>query len=127
MRVNLAQEFVIAGYTPGPKNFDAIIFGYYAKFSSTALPDCKKGNDAISASCWLLAQVSTSGSRTLRNPTLGAPDLNRACAKVILFVQGPFLWWSRLRRFSRKENLESRAFIRLCLYNDVAAALPEDS
>ena len=29
MRVNRGQEFVIAGYTSGPKNFDAIIFGYY--------------------------------------------------------------------------------------------------
>jgi ATP dependent DNA ligase C terminal region len=23
------QEFVIGGYTPGPRNFDALIFGYY--------------------------------------------------------------------------------------------------
>jgi hypothetical protein len=22
-------EFVIAGYTPGPRTFDAVIFGYY--------------------------------------------------------------------------------------------------
>jgi ATP-dependent DNA ligase len=29
MRVNLGQEFVIAGYTPGPRNFDAVIIGYY--------------------------------------------------------------------------------------------------
>jgi len=29
MRVNQGQEFVIAGYTPSPKNFDALIFGYY--------------------------------------------------------------------------------------------------
>jgi DNA ligase D-like protein (predicted ligase) len=29
MRINLGQEFVIAGYTPGPRNFDALIFGYY--------------------------------------------------------------------------------------------------
>ena len=29
MRVNQGQEFVIAGFTPGPRNFDAIIFGYY--------------------------------------------------------------------------------------------------
>lgn len=29
MRLNRGQEFVIAGYTSGPKNFDAIIFGYY--------------------------------------------------------------------------------------------------
>jgi ATP-dependent DNA ligase len=28
MRVNRGQEFVIGGYTPGPKNFDALIFGY---------------------------------------------------------------------------------------------------
>jgi hypothetical protein len=27
--VNQGQEFVIAGYTSSPKNFDAIIFGYY--------------------------------------------------------------------------------------------------
>jgi bifunctional non-homologous end joining protein LigD len=29
MRVNRGQEFVIGGYTPDPKNFDALIFGYY--------------------------------------------------------------------------------------------------
>jgi ATP-dependent DNA ligase len=29
MRVNRGQEFVIAGYTPGPRKFDALIFGYY--------------------------------------------------------------------------------------------------
>jgi bifunctional non-homologous end joining protein LigD len=29
MRVNLGQEFVIGGYTPGPRAFDALIFGYY--------------------------------------------------------------------------------------------------
>lgn len=29
MRVNEGQEFVIGGYTPTPKNFDALIFGYY--------------------------------------------------------------------------------------------------
>jgi DNA ligase D-like protein (predicted ligase) len=29
MRVNQGQEFVIGGYTPAGRNFDAIIFGYY--------------------------------------------------------------------------------------------------
>jgi len=29
MRVNQGQEFVIAGYTPATKNFDALIVGYY--------------------------------------------------------------------------------------------------
>jgi bifunctional non-homologous end joining protein LigD len=29
MRVNQAQDLVIAGYTVGARNFDAIIFGYY--------------------------------------------------------------------------------------------------
>ena len=29
MRLNQGQEFVIGGYTPSPKNFDALIFGYY--------------------------------------------------------------------------------------------------
>jgi ATP-dependent DNA ligase len=29
MRVNRGQELVIAGYTPSPKNFDALIIGYY--------------------------------------------------------------------------------------------------
>jgi ATP-dependent DNA ligase len=29
MRVNQGQDFVIAGYTPTPKNFDAVVFGYY--------------------------------------------------------------------------------------------------
>jgi DNA ligase D-like protein (predicted ligase) len=29
MRVNAGQEFVIGGYTPSPKNFDALVIGYY--------------------------------------------------------------------------------------------------
>jgi DNA ligase D-like protein (predicted ligase) len=29
MRVNQGQEFVIGGYTPSPRNFDALVFGYY--------------------------------------------------------------------------------------------------
>jgi DNA ligase D-like protein (predicted ligase) len=29
MRVDQGQEFVIAGYTPSPKNFDALVIGYY--------------------------------------------------------------------------------------------------
>jgi bifunctional non-homologous end joining protein LigD len=29
MRVNQGQEFVIAGYTLAPKNFDALVIGYY--------------------------------------------------------------------------------------------------
>src|SRR5215472_14198439 len=29
MRLNQGQEFVIGGYTPSPKNFYALIFGYY--------------------------------------------------------------------------------------------------
>jgi bifunctional non-homologous end joining protein LigD len=29
MRVNQGQEFVIGGYTPSDKNFDALIVGYY--------------------------------------------------------------------------------------------------
>jgi bifunctional non-homologous end joining protein LigD len=29
MRVNQGQEFVIAGYTPSSRNFDAVVFGYY--------------------------------------------------------------------------------------------------
>ncbi len=29
MRINEGQEFVISGYSPSPKNFDALIFGYY--------------------------------------------------------------------------------------------------
>ena len=29
MRVNPGQELVIGGYTPSPKNFDALVIGYY--------------------------------------------------------------------------------------------------
>ena len=29
MRINKGHKFVIGGYTPGPKAFDALIFGYY--------------------------------------------------------------------------------------------------
>jgi bifunctional non-homologous end joining protein LigD len=31
MRVSQGQEFVIGGYTPAPKNFDALVIGYYEK------------------------------------------------------------------------------------------------
>ena len=31
MRVNRGQEFVIAGYTPSPKNFDALVMVYLFK------------------------------------------------------------------------------------------------
>jgi ATP-dependent DNA ligase len=31
MRVNRGQEFVIGGYTPAAKAFDALIFGYYER------------------------------------------------------------------------------------------------
>ena len=30
MRLNQGQEFVIGGYTPSPRNFDALVFGYYS-------------------------------------------------------------------------------------------------
>src|SRR5712691_805033 len=29
MRINAGQEFVIGGYTPGTRSFDALVFGYY--------------------------------------------------------------------------------------------------
>ena len=29
MRINRSQKFVIGGYTPSDRNFDALIFGYY--------------------------------------------------------------------------------------------------
>jgi bifunctional non-homologous end joining protein LigD len=29
MRVNRGQEFVIGGYTATPRNFDALVFGYF--------------------------------------------------------------------------------------------------
>jgi hypothetical protein len=29
MRINRGQEFVIGGYTPSGRSFDALIFGYY--------------------------------------------------------------------------------------------------
>ena len=31
MRVNQGQELVIGGYTPSPKNFDALVIGYYER------------------------------------------------------------------------------------------------
>jgi bifunctional non-homologous end joining protein LigD len=30
MRVNIGQELVIGGYTPSPKNFDALVIGYFS-------------------------------------------------------------------------------------------------
>ena len=37
MRVNQGQEFVIGGYTPGPWNLDALIFGTTKATSSFTL------------------------------------------------------------------------------------------
>ncbi len=31
MRISQGREFVIGGYTPSPRNFDALIFGYYQR------------------------------------------------------------------------------------------------
>ncbi len=68
MRVNQGQEFLIGGYTHSPKNFDALIFGYYEgeqllyaartrsgftpatlaqvyrRFHTLEIPDCPFGN-----------------------------------------------------------------------------------
>jgi ATP-dependent DNA ligase len=43
MRVNQGQEFVIGGYTPGPKNFDALIFGYYEGKLLIYVARCRNG------------------------------------------------------------------------------------
>jgi bifunctional non-homologous end joining protein LigD len=43
MRVNVRQEFVIGGYTPGPKNFDALIFGYYDGEKLIYVARCRNG------------------------------------------------------------------------------------
>ncbi len=43
MRVNRGQEFVIGGYTPGPKNCDALIFGYYDGAKLIYLARCRNG------------------------------------------------------------------------------------
>jgi ATP-dependent DNA ligase len=43
MRVNRGQEFVIGGYTPGPKNFDALIFGYYDDAKLIYVARCRNG------------------------------------------------------------------------------------
>src|SRR5437868_9483482 len=43
MRVNRGQEFVIGGYTPGPKNFDALIFGYYEGAKLTYVARTRNG------------------------------------------------------------------------------------
>jgi DNA ligase D-like protein (predicted ligase) len=43
MRVNRGQEFVIGGYTPGPRNFDALIFGYYDAAKLIHVARCRNG------------------------------------------------------------------------------------
>jgi len=50
MRLNVGQEFVIGGYTPGPKNFDALIFGYYDGAKLIYVARCRNGfNPALRA------------------------------------------------------------------------------
>jgi bifunctional non-homologous end joining protein LigD len=39
MRVNRGQEFVIGGHTPTPKNFDALVLGYYEATDSSRWPE----------------------------------------------------------------------------------------
>jgi bifunctional non-homologous end joining protein LigD len=43
MRINRGQEFVIGGYTPGAKNFDALIFGYYEAGNLIYVSRCRNG------------------------------------------------------------------------------------
>jgi bifunctional non-homologous end joining protein LigD len=43
MRVNRGQEFVIGGYTPSAKNFDALIFGYYQAKRLIYVARCRNG------------------------------------------------------------------------------------
>jgi DNA ligase D-like protein (predicted ligase) len=43
MRINQGQEFVIGGYTPGLKNFDALIFGYYDGGKLIYVVRCRNG------------------------------------------------------------------------------------
>jgi DNA ligase D-like protein (predicted ligase) len=43
MRVNRGQEFVIGGYTPSAKNFDALIFGYYDRAALMYVARCRNG------------------------------------------------------------------------------------
>ncbi len=43
MRVNQGQEFVIGGYTPSAKNFDALIFGYYEGKRLNYVARCRNG------------------------------------------------------------------------------------
>jgi len=43
MRLNRGQEFVIGGYTPGPRNFDALIFGYYDGTKLIYVARCRNG------------------------------------------------------------------------------------
>jgi ATP-dependent DNA ligase len=44
MRTNHGQEFVIAGYSPSPKNFDALVIGYYAGGKLMFQEDQRAGN-----------------------------------------------------------------------------------
>ncbi len=43
MRVNRRQELVIAGYTPSPKNFDALVIGYFEGPSLIYLAGTRNG------------------------------------------------------------------------------------
>ena len=42
--VNQGQEFVISRYTPGSRNFDALIFGYYEGDSLIYLASTRNSN-----------------------------------------------------------------------------------
>jgi bifunctional non-homologous end joining protein LigD len=43
MRVNRGQEFVIGGYTRGPRTFDALVFGYYESNKLTYVARTRNG------------------------------------------------------------------------------------
>jgi len=49
MRLNLGQEFVIGGYTPGSNGFDAVIVGYYKPAPPLTLPNAQGFPHAVAS------------------------------------------------------------------------------
>jgi hypothetical protein len=92
MRVNQGQEFVIGGYTPSGRNFDAIIFGYYddegrlvyvARTRNGFTPASREAMFKRFRAFWLASNAHISGSRVTRQVTPRASD-NYSARKAVM-------------------------------------------
>ena len=107
MRVNAGQELVIGGYTPSPKNFDALVIGYYdgsnliyaARTRNGFTPTSRAESCSRRLSRWK-SRIARSRICRRRKPDAGALDSRRPrwaeCRwlKPVLVAQFEFVEWT---------------------------------